>query len=66
MFDILLEDYIHVLVSDILTLFLLPSLQTIGAAFVAKPIQVGEKVITLGIWVSERRSELLYGFKAQI
>lgn len=29
-----------------------PSLQTIGAAFVAKPIQVGEKVVTLGIWVS--------------
>ncbi|MEQ2172118.1 hypothetical protein GOODEAATRI_017788 [Goodea atripinnis] len=25
-------------------------LQTIGAAFVAKPIQVGDKVITLGIW----------------
>ncbi|XP_061755066.1 ras-related protein Rab-24 isoform X3 [Nerophis ophidion] len=24
--------------------------QTIGAAFVAKPIQVGHKVITLGIW----------------
>lgn len=27
--------------------------QTIGAAFVAKPIQVGGKVITLGIWVSQ-------------
>lgn len=26
--------------------------QTIGAAFVAKAIQVGDKVITLGIWVS--------------
>uniref|UniRef100_A0A3P8U0N6 Ras-related protein Rab-24 n=1 Tax=Amphiprion percula TaxID=161767 RepID=A0A3P8U0N6_AMPPE len=27
-----------------------PYQNTIGAAFVAKPIQVGEKVITLGIW----------------
>uniref|UniRef100_A0A8P4GHC9 Ras-related protein Rab-24 n=1 Tax=Dicentrarchus labrax TaxID=13489 RepID=A0A8P4GHC9_DICLA len=31
-----------------------PYQNTIGAAFVAKPIQVGEKVITLGIWVSKR------------
>ncbi|XP_019729244.1 ras-related protein Rab-24 [Hippocampus comes] len=30
-----------------------PYQNTIGAAFVAKPIQVGEKVITLGIWVSQ-------------
>ncbi|KAM9788396.1 LOW QUALITY PROTEIN: ras-related protein Rab-24 [Neosynchiropus ocellatus] len=27
-----------------------PYQNTIGAAFVAKPIQVGEKVITLGLW----------------
>uniref|UniRef100_A0A3Q2PYX5 RAB24, member RAS oncogene family n=1 Tax=Fundulus heteroclitus TaxID=8078 RepID=A0A3Q2PYX5_FUNHE len=27
-----------------------PYQNTIGAAFVAKPIQVGDKVITLGIW----------------
>uniref|UniRef100_A0A667YXC7 Ras-related protein Rab-24 n=1 Tax=Myripristis murdjan TaxID=586833 RepID=A0A667YXC7_9TELE len=27
-----------------------PYQNTIGAAFVAKPIQVGEKVVTLGIW----------------
>ncbi|KAJ8394455.1 hypothetical protein AAFF_G00046660 [Aldrovandia affinis] len=27
-----------------------PYQNTIGAAFVAKPIQVGEKVLTLGIW----------------
>ena len=30
------------------------SWQTIGAAFVAKSIQLGDKVITLGIWVSSR------------
>lgn len=33
-----------------------PYQNTIGAAFVAKPIQVGEKVITLGIWVSQMYS----------
>lgn len=36
-----------------LTSLVFSSWQTIGAAFVAKPIQVGEKVITLGIWVSQ-------------
>lgn len=39
-----------------LTSLVFSSWQTIGAAFVAKPIQVGEKVITLGIWVSQMYS----------
>ncbi|XP_066572542.1 ras-related protein Rab-24 [Amia ocellicauda] len=40
----LVERYVH-------NRFLMgPYQNTIGAAFVAKPIQVGEKVVTLGIW----------------
>uniref|UniRef100_A0A3B3BA55 Ras-related protein Rab-24 n=1 Tax=Oryzias melastigma TaxID=30732 RepID=A0A3B3BA55_ORYME len=39
----LVERYVH-------NRFLHPYQNTIGAAFVAKPIQVGEKVITLGLW----------------
>uniref|UniRef100_A0A3Q2XTY1 RAB24, member RAS oncogene family n=1 Tax=Hippocampus comes TaxID=109280 RepID=A0A3Q2XTY1_HIPCM len=40
-----------------------PYQNTIGAAFVAKPIQVGEKVITLGIWV--RSHETLKSVKTK-
>ncbi|MGH0155895.1 UNVERIFIED_CONTAM: hypothetical protein FKN15_030107 [Acipenser sinensis] len=40
----LVERYVH-------KRFLVgPYQNTIGAAFVAKPIQVGERVVTLGIW----------------
>lgn len=37
-------------------------IQTIGAAFVAKSISVGDKVITLGIWVSPVLSCQVYDF----
>lgn len=36
------------------------SIKTIGAAFVAKALNVGDKVVTLGIWVSAVTMVFIY------